>query len=80
MYVELGVYERVIERGLEGPLTDADAAGSISLRIDVDHQNFLASARQARSKIDVRSGFADTAFLIENSNCLAHLFFTSCGT
>jgi len=46
----------------------ADAAGGVGLRVEVEQEHALAQGGEARSKIDSRGGFAHAAFLVGYRN------------
>ena len=50
----------------------ADAAGHIGLRIDIDEQDMPAGCCERRGEVDHRGGFPDTTFLVRNSQYLLH--------
>ena len=50
----------------------AEAAGGISLRIQVRHQHFLSRLRQRGGQVDGRCRFSDAALLVRNCDNLAH--------
>ena len=72
LYIEVRIYECVVQSVPERPLADADAARRVPLRIRIHHEDLLSPVRQTGCKIDVCRCLADAAFLIEYSNCLAH--------
>ena len=59
----------LIETGLLCSL-QAERAGRVRLRIEIDKQDPLAQLRQGRAEIDSRSRFTDAAFLISDCDDL----------
>ena len=47
---------------------EADAAGEVGLRIEVDEQDALLGHREGGGEVDGGGGFADAAFLIGDGN------------
>ena len=67
--IELRINQQVIYGIFQIFLRYTDAAGRISLGIDVQHQYFLSELRQTRSEIDIRCGLSDAALLVKNCYC-----------
>ena len=65
-----GLVDAAGGRGL--PL-EADAAGEVGLRVEVDEQHALPGEREGRREVDGRGGFADAAFLIGDGEHAGHL-------
>ncbi len=54
-------------------LLDAEPAGAVALRVDVNHEHFLLLQAQGRSKIDGCSRFAYAALLVDDRDGFSHL-------
>ena len=52
---------------------NAEAGAGVSLRVEIDEQDFFADRRQSRRQIDGSRGFSDPAFLIGDGD------YSSCG-
>ena len=53
---------------------EADAAGEVALRVEVDEQDALASERERGAEVDGGGGFADAAFLIGDDEDASHFW------
>lgn len=60
-------------------MSSAHRSGGIALRVQVDHQHFLAGFSKCRGKIDSRRGLADAALLIRDGDktWISHAVYSS---
>ena len=70
----VGGGQRLVDgAGGSGLPFEADAAGEVGLRVDVDEQDALVGHRQGCRQVDGGSGFGDAAFLVGDGDDAAHL-------
>jgi hypothetical protein len=53
---------------------EADTAGEIALRVDVNEEHALIGEGEGRAEIDGCRGFAHAAFLVCDSQDFSHVF------
>src|SRR4029077_3534425 len=63
-----------------GILAEADAGGSISLRIAIDKQSSLFGERERCGQVNCSGGFANSAFLVGYGDDSAQLLSPRAGT
>ncbi len=65
-------HEQIVGRPFDAAAVDADAAGGVALRIDVEEQHTLFGGGERGGQIDRRRCFADAALLIGNGDDFSH--------
>ena len=66
----------VVDAAAGGGLAfEADPAGEVALRVEVDEQDALACERERGAEVDGGGGFADAAFLIGDDEDASHFWY-----